>query len=28
VINEIRVSRDWQSYDHPSFYSFCPRGRR
>jgi hypothetical protein len=24
VINENRISRDWQSYDDPSYYSFRP----
>ena len=25
VINENRVSRDWQAYDDPSYYSYRPR---
>lgn len=26
IINEVRVSDDWQSYDDPSYYAFKPRG--
>ncbi len=28
VINEVRTSRDWQSYDDPSYYAYKLRGSK
>jgi hypothetical protein len=28
LINEVKISEDWQAHDDPAFHRYCPRGPR